>query len=292
MDEDIIQINISNFNLKHTFESAQPIAFFADYNYESNALTYPYMNSILKLEVSYDYNYKSNLSISLLKGSIEGSELKNEVEKRFRLFDDMDKIYSLINTDEYMNDAINQYRGMHLTINDPWEALLCFIISQFNNVKRIRRIVKNLINRYGKSIDGGYKSFPTPLDMEKATKEELMECGSGFRADYILDAIDFSLNNVELDKLNANDYYKLKDVLMEIKGVGEKVADCVVLMGYGNLEAFPIDVWVKRRMEELYFNKEKRSIEELQDFAWDRWGNYRGYAQQYLFHSSRKNTKQ
>ncbi len=281
------RISISNFNLKYTFESAQPITFFADYH--DNILDYSYKNSILRI-YSND-SYKSELSVECLFGGVKKQELEKEVETRFRLFDDMNKIYSLINTDKYMDNAINQYRGLHLTINDPWEALLCFIISQFNNVKRIRGIVKNLINKYGKDIEGNYKSFPTPLDLEDATKEELIECGSGFRADYILDAVDFALNNVELNKLNANDYYKLKDTLMEIKGVGGKVADCVILMGYGNLEAFPIDVWVKRRLEEIYFNNDKKSFDELQDFAWDKWKNYRGYAQQYLFHSSRNNTK-
>jgi N-glycosylase/DNA lyase len=282
MEKEIIIKDI-NFNLKHTFESAQPLTFYGDYYENNNTLNYVYKNSVIYVknnsnnELKYGWLVKNN-----------NENLNNEILKRFRLFEDINYIYSQIDTDENIKSAISKYNGMHLTINDPWETTLCFIISQFNNVKRIRSIVKNIINKYGKKINETYTSFPTLEDMNKATKEDLIKCGVGFRAEYIIDAIDYFTNNVNLNKLNSNDYYNLHDIFIDVKGIGDKVADCIILMGYGNLEAFPIDVWVKRQLENLYFNGEKQKIDRLQDFAWEHWGKYRGYAQQYLFHAGRK----
>ncbi|MGC8648688.1 MAG: DNA-3-methyladenine glycosylase family protein [Candidatus Micrarchaeia archaeon] len=282
MEKEIVIKNI-NFNLKHTFESAQPLAFYGDYYESKNLLNYIYKSSVI-----YVNNIRNNELIAGWQIKNDNEDLNKEILKRFRLFENINYIYSQINTDENIKSAINRYNGMHLTINDLWETALCFIISQFNNVKRIRGIVKNIINRYGTKIDETHISFPTLEDMNKATKEDLIKCGAGFRAEYVINAIDYFTNNVDLNKLNPNDYYNLHSTLTDVKGIGDKVADCIILMGYGNLEAFPIDVWVKRQLEKLYFNGEKQKIDKLQDFAWERWGKYRGYAQQYLFHAGRK----
>ncbi len=212
-----------------------------------------------------------------------------EVRKRFRLKDDMKTVYKRIATDDSMRNSINEYRGMRLTVNDPWETTLVFIISQFNNVKRIRLITKNLVQKFGVDITDARgnviaKGFPHSSDLMKATVQDFMQAGAGFRAKYIKEAVEYCTNNIDLNRLQGMKYEELKEKLMTISGVGEKVADCIALMGYGELEAFPIDVHVKRAVEKLYFKGRKRSIKQIQEFAELQWGKYRGYAQQYLFY--------
>ncbi len=282
-------IPISVFDLKHTFESAQPLTFYADYNEMSNTITYPYGPMIINMMQSGDLR-KGLLQVH----SRYPDEAIQEVKKRFRLQDDMPKIYRKINTDKHIKERVESYRGMRLTVNDPWETTLVFIISQFNNVKRIRLITRNIIQKFGPEITDSNgkavaKGFPQSRDLLDGSVKDFTTLGAGFRAKYIKEAAEYCTHNLHLNKLPAHKYEKLKEGLMLIKGVGEKVADCIALMGYGNLEAFPIDVHIKRTMERLYFKGRKKKMGEIQEFAAHRWGKYRGYAQQYLFHSARVN---
>jgi N-glycosylase/DNA lyase len=280
--EHIGQIITKNFDLRHTFESANPLTFFGEYDHKSNTLAYPSGNSLIKVQFIGNCN-KGKL---LINGS--DSRMKKKVIARLRLNDDMEKIYGAIATDHFMKHAIEKYRGMHVTLNDPWETTVCFIISQYNNVKRIRKITRSIVDRFGLDItneDGKViaRSFPNTADLAEATIKEFMECGAGFRAKYLKEAVEYCSDSVDLRKIGKLDYPSLKEELMEIKGVGEKVADCIALMGYGKLEAFPIDVWVKRTMERVYFKGKDIKIKDLRNFANERFGDYCGYAQQYLF---------
>ena len=277
------------FSLKHTFESAQPLTFYADYNEISNTLTYPYSGLMINLMHSGS-DEKGTLHIVSGRGNIA----KSEVRRRFRLEDDMQKIYKRINTDDHIAKAIESYKGMRLTLNDKWETTLVFIISQFNNVKRIRLITRNIVQKFGRDVHDSAgrvvaKSFPQSTDLMNGTEKEFASLGAGFRAKYIKKAAEFCTHNINLGKLPAHKYGKLKAELMQIDGVGDKVADCIALMGYGNLEAFPIDVHIKRTVEKIYFRGKKKSLKEIQEFAEKRWSGYQGYAQQYLFHNARIN---
>ena len=279
------KIDVSCFDLRHTFESAQPLTFHADYSVNGNSLVYASGKSLIHISVPPDGN-----SINVASNNMD--EAVNDVHRRFRLDDDMGYIYKKIDTDEHIGNSINRYRGMRLTVNDPWETTLCFIISQFNNVKRIRLIVRNIVGNYGRDVldDNGKvvaKSFPNSEDLVGGPVKEIFACGTGFRAKYIAHAAEYCTNNLDLYKLNPNNYERLKEELMEIDGVGEKVADCIALMGYGNLNSFPIDVHIKRAMERLYFNGRAKRIKEIHELSKEMWGSYRGYAQQYLFHKSR-----
>ncbi len=281
------KINVSCFDLRHTFESAQPLAFYADYSKDGNALSYA--TGAALVNVSFEGTPRKG-TLNITSNDIQAA--KADVSMRFRLGDDMEKVYKTINTDVHVGRAIERYEGMRLTVNDPWETTMCFIISQFNNVKRIRLIVKRIIERYGRDVVGAEgkvaaKSFPKSEDLLKVSEKDFLACGTGFRAKYLVHAADYCTNNLDLYKLDPKDYGKLKEELMEIQGVGDKVADCIALMGYGNLNAFPIDVHVKRAMERLYFNGEKKKIKEIHEISEKMWDAYRGYAQQYLFHHER-----
>jgi N-glycosylase/DNA lyase len=227
------------------------------------------------------------------KITVHGTDIKKamkDLKYRFGLNDNMKKIYEQISTDEFVKSAIATYPGMRVTVNDPWETTVCFIISQFNNVKRIRLITKNIVKRFGYSIDGtDTRTFPSSEVLSGASITDFRECNAGFRAKYLKSAAEYCTNNLDLYKLRSKSYEELKEELMTISGVGDKVADCIALMGYGKLEAFPIDVWIKRMMERLYFKGKVMKPREIHDFAIGRWGDMAGYAQQYIFHYARDN---
>ncbi|MEM0154932.1 MAG: DNA glycosylase [Methanothrix sp.] len=280
------EFRLEAFSMRHTFESAQPLTFYAEYDQKANSLLYGSGKLFMHLE-SEEYGSEAVLKVY----GTNSKAYSSEAHKRFRLDDDMKKIYKKIAKDTHVSEAITRYYGMRLTLNDPWETTLCFIISQFNNVKRIRLIVSNIVERFGDVVysDGKLtiKSFPTSEKLKNATDSELRALGTGFRSKYITSAAAFCTDNMDLYKLSPNNYDKLKSRLMEIDGVGDKVADCIALMGYGNLRAFPTDVWIKRTMEKLYFDGKKVKTMDIHEFAKDYWGPYAGYAQQYLFHNAR-----
>ena len=277
------RIKVADFSLKHTFESAQPLTFYGYYNNASNTLTYADGQHMLNVGFEGNADGGHIVVASRYANAIE------DVKKRFRLEDDIKDMYASVSTDAFMRKAIVRYRGMRVTLNDPWETTLCFIISQFNNVKRIRGIVLNLIKAFGSDIKDDNdriigRSFPKSADLLKVTESDFKKIGAGFRARYLAGAAEYCTYNLDLYKLNPDDYGGLKSELTGIKGVGDKVADCIALMGYGNMHAFPIDVWVKRTLEKFYFKGRKKSVKELHAFAEKRWGKYAGFAQQYLFY--------
>lgn len=278
-------LNVKVFNLKHTFESAQPLTFYADFDEIINSLTYPSDGHIINI-----MHAKESDSLFVASNNIDYAI--KEVRERFRLDDRMEYIYKQINTDRFMDSAIKNFWGLRLTSNDPWEATLVFIISQFNNVKRIRKTTKSIIEKYGEWIsygDNKIKDFPKPKEIAVASEKELIGCGAGFRAKYIKDAAEFCTYNINLENLKGKEYDEIKETLLEINGVGNKVADCIALMGFGKLEAFPIDRWVKRTMETVYFKGKETSIKKIAEFAAEHWGDYAGYAQQYIFWNGRSN---
>lgn len=273
------------FNMKDTFESAQPLTFHADF-YGKGRLVYFEGNE------KFDVTHTGTVADGKIVLADSGASKIYKVKQRLRLDDDMEDIYSRINTDSFIGQAIQEYKGMRLTLNDPWETVVCFIISQFNNVKRIRMITKRLIDALGSPVydrDGHMlgKAFPTSEQMSDAGSKVLGSIGAGFRARYLESAARFCSENMDLYGLRRKGYDSLKESLMEIDGVGDKVADCIALMGYGKLEAFPIDTWIKRMLESVYFGKERKGVDVLHAFAEERWGRLAGYAQQYLFHYSR-----
>ena len=270
------QMKTGQFDIMHTFESAQPLTFFGDYDYSRKEITYPFMRRLVRVDRFG----------RVLEG--QGAAVKDDVARRFRINEDMGKIYSGISTDGFMRDSIKEYTGMRLTHNLPWETTLVFILSQFNNVKRIRAITKRLMERYGDPVfdskgNRAGNGVPGPEALSSAKVGDLMSCGTGFRAKYLISAAEYCSSSLDLDSLSGKDYPSIKNELMEIDGVGDKVADCIALMGYGKLEAFPIDTWIKRLVEAVYFRGRKRSPRQIHEFASERWGAYAGYAQQYIF---------
>lgn len=280
-------------NMKASIESGQPLNFHSEYQAKEDAsyLRYSTQKGIIYLR----YNNPENVNSLEYRytGGYTSTSAIDELRKRFGLEDKMPAIYEKISTDKHMKKAVLDLHGMRVTENDPWETTLSFVISQFNNIKRIRGIVKSLVYRYGDKIEtdsGTLKLFPKPEYLAAASIEELKSCGTGFRAKYIKSMAADCASSDLLSDIYKMDYDNAKETIMELDGVGDKVADCILLMGYKKLEAFPIDVWIKRSMERLYFKGRTKKIREIHDYAEGKWGEYAGYAQQYLFHGSRLKT--
>ena len=173
------------------------------------------------------------------------------------------------------------YYGIRILKQEPWEALCSFIISQNNNIPRITGIIDRLCSTWGEKNEKGEYSFPSYEILAGLTVEDLAPLKAGFRSKYILDAAQKLKNKeIDLNKIYSATMDEAREELMKIKGVGKKVADCTLLYGFGRMEAFPVDVWVKRIVEELYPDGLPECIK----------GN-EGIAQQYLFHW-RRNSKE
>ncbi len=210
---------------------------------------------------------------------------------------DLDRNYGEIKrklsaNDEVLKKAVEFAPGIRILNQDRFECLISFIISQNNRIPMIKKVINNISRKYGKYIstfgEEEYYSFPTPEELAKADEAGLMECRTGFRAKYILDAVSKVLNGdivFDADDMSTD---SLRDMLMTIKGVGPKVADCTMMFSFRRCETFPTDVWVKRIMSELYFCGCETNIKEIHKKAYDCFGDYAGYAQQYLFNYARE----
>lgn len=199
----------------------------------------------------------------------------------------------LIEKDDLIEDAIKQKYGVRILNQDFFEMLITFIISQNKQIPHIMQIVERISERFGEYIGEwngkSYYSFPTPEALSKATEQDFLDMKAGFRAKYLVDACSKVVNQeLSEEELRQMNYGEALEKIQIIKGVGEKVGNCVLLFGLGRREAFPIDVWMIRIMERLYFDKPVKK-EEMQAFAKDHFGEYGGYAQQYLFYFARDN---
>ncbi|MDE1851371.1 MAG: hypothetical protein KGH69_01625 [Candidatus Micrarchaeota archaeon] len=280
-------IRADAFDMRHTFESGQPLTFHADYSEDGFSRNLAYSTGIGRISVSSSGNI---LHISH-SGRYSRATARVEVIKRMGLNDDMERIYEGMNTDPFMDSAIRNFKGMRITENDSWETTMCFILSQFNNIKRIRLITRRMIERFGQPYsDGGtiISMFPSAEAVAGASIGDINACGTGFRGKYLKSAAKVCSENLDLKKLYGMDYASAKEALMELDGVGDKVADCILLFGYHKTEAFPIDTWIKRIIETVYFKGRNKSIKELHKFAERRWQpELLGYVQQYLFWNGR-----
>lgn len=190
----------------------------------------------------------------------------------------------LSHSDNILAKAIKLCGGIRILNQDKWECLISFIISQNNRIPQIKKVIENISNMFGSKINDQYYTFPTRSQLLNATQENLQNCKAGFRSKYILDAIKSEINLENLSNLSTQD---IKNTLMKIKGVGNKVADCSLLFSFGRREVYPTDVWIKRVTQEIYFNNKDVSINQIHNFAKNKFGNLAGYSQQYLFHYAR-----
>jgi len=223
---------------------------------------------------------------------------------------DLAAILKTFPDDEPMRAAVAACPGLRLLRQDPWECLASFILSSTKQIVQIRQIVALLCERFGEPLtrpsatlspsDGerdGVRGarhflFPSPDKIAAASEAELRGCKMGFRAPGLRNAArQIADGKLDLEKLRTLDFAAARAELMALHGVGGKIADCVLLFAYGFDTAFPVDVWIERALQELYFPRRRASAKRLRHFAATHFGPHAGYAQQYLFHYMRTKMK-
>ena len=227
--------------------------------------------------------FGKTVTVSLNKDEfiIENSDA-DDFENIWRDYFDLELDYvklrqDLSNRHPMLCEAAKFAPGIHILRQEPFESLISFIISQNNNIKRIEGIVERLCKAFGEPAQGGGFAFPTAQKLAVLTEEDLASLRAVFRNRYILDAArKVNSGEVDLERCRTLPFEEAKKSLMTIVGVGEKVADCVLLYGLHRTEAFPMDVWMKRAMGRLFPDTDPASF-----------GEYAGIAQQYIFHYSR-----
>lgn len=242
-------------------------------------------------------------SSHLLDVSKVGNEfhLKHTTEEEFHSFwshyfaFDMDYgiIKKRLSKDEILNRAIHHGDGIRILRQDLFETIISFILSQSNNITRIRGIIKTFSKKFGKKIayDGKeYYTFPTPSDLDGIKLEDLADLKAGYRDKYVYKAIRaINEGEISLTELSKMPTKEAKDTLLGLMGVGEKVANCILLFGLSRFDAFPIDVWIRRIMEHYYYKDQKTNPAIIAKMAEENFGDLGGYAQQYLFFYAREN---
>ena len=228
--------------------------------------------------------YEKLVTVSIQNGDLHiENTTEQDFEKIWRNYFDLDLDYDSIRESigkihPVLKEASSYAPGIRILQQEPWEALCTFIISQNNNIKRIKGIVDRLCTTFGNKIgDTDFYTFPKPEILAELTPDDLAPLRAGFRNKYIIDASrKVASGEVDLEKCKNVPYDEARAELCKIKGVGNKVADCTLLFGMHRIEAFPIDVWMRRAMEKLFPNMTG------EDF-----GEYAGIAQQYIFHYAR-----
>jgi N-glycosylase/DNA lyase len=224
----------------------------------------------------------------------------------FRLDDDLLGVYSQIRKDKYVSEAVTKFRGLRLIRQEPWECLISYICATNKNIPAIKMMIFNLCRRFGYAIkfEGeNFYTFPSAESLAKTHLTELRLCKLGYRAERVLETAKLVCNGqFDLEALKAMPYERAKKELLTLPGVGSKVADCILLFSLGKLEAFPVDVWMRRIILEYYLQhfepqfvtkmKRKnglspREYEIIFNFGRKYFGDYLGYAQEYLYHYRR-----
>lgn len=210
-----------------------------------------------------------------------------------RVEDDLAAILATFPDDPPLRAAVAAWRGLRLLRQEPWECLASFLLSSTKQIFHIRRIVAAVCQRFGEPVpvppgrEPGY-TFPSATRLAACTEAELRACGMGFRAPYLREAARrVAAGDVPLEALARRPLAEARAALMALPGVGRKIADCVLLFAGGFDAAFPVDVWVRRALCELYFPRRRVPPRRLLAFAETHFGPYAGYAQQYLFHYMR-----
>jgi N-glycosylase/DNA lyase len=210
---------------------------------------------------------------------------------------ELEKILQTFPNDEPMKHTAAECRGLRVLRQEPWECLASFILSATKQIVQIRQIVAQLCTCFGEQLADGDDdlacAFPSAEKIAGVTERDLRNCKMGFRAPHLLGAArDIAEGKLDLNALRYLPYVEARMELIRLRGVGGKIADCVLLFAYGFDSAFPVDVWVERALQTLYFPKRRVTEKRLRHFAATHFGPHAGYAQQYLFHYMRTKREQ
>jgi N-glycosylase/DNA lyase len=265
------------------------------------------------LGVVHQINTESPVIVqALYSRKISNKLIKLKVSEIFDLNFNLDRFYQFLSEDPKLSPTINFCQGLRLfKAHNPFECIISSISSANCSIIRWTRSIQDIKHKWGQSYQlnsGNFYTFPSPAILSNVPEHDLEEmqrceddlpedfvfennlqaCGVGYRAKYIIQAAQIVQDNVNLEKLAKMKYEDAFHTVLELPGVGPKVADCILLYGFGMGEAFPVDVWIKRIVEHLYFPGEELKPQAVRDFGREEFGDYAGYVQLYLFHYARK----
>ena len=284
MEQQYILRNAKSFEPVHIFECGQCFRWNKE---EDGSYTGVIKNGVINVKkIGNDVNFTG----------VCDENIKQICEEYFNLQTNYEAIKEkLSNIDIYLKNSIEYGNGIRILKQDLWETLLSFIISANNNIPRIKTIIERIAKKYGNRIEYRnkmYYTFPTPEMLQNASIDDFRGLGLGFMDVRIYETVQRTLKGeIDLEKLKQEENTEvLRKKLLEIPGVGPKVADCVMLFALNRFDVFPVDVWVKRVISELYFNKKEQTPNVIHEFAEKQYGNLAGLAQQYLFYWRRENS--
>ena len=276
----MLKIKTNNFDLDSTMSCGQTFRYF---KLEDNSYDIILKDRIINVKKENDY---------LIVDSSDNNNLEEIVINYFDLNTDYEKIGNyLIEKDELLKESVEFSKGLNMLRQDPFEMVVSYIISANNSVRNITNRLNDISKRFGKKVifnEKEYYLFPTFKDLKDVTKEEFRDCKVGFRDGYLVELM-YKLNNglFDLDSIFSMDPNTALEFLKSLKGIGTKVASCILLFAYYKFDVFPIDTWVKKIVKDLY-NVEGE--ENIKNFAKDKYGMYSGIALQYMFNYSRNKT--
>lgn len=278
MEQQYILENAKSFEPVHIFECGQCFR----WNKEADgSYTGVFGNNVI--------NVKKEKSNIVFFGVCE-ENIKTICTEYFDLNTDYEKIKdNLSSIDDYLKNSIQYGQGIRILKQDLWETVISFIISANNNIPRIKTIIERISENYGNKIKFGektYYTFPRPEMLANTTVQDFRKLGLGFRDVRVYETVQKTLKKeINLSRLEKEDNIELlKEQLLKIPGVGPKVADCIMLFSLKKYNVFPVDVWVKRVIAELYYENKEQTPKEIQKFAKKQYGDLAGLAQQYLFY--------
>lgn len=287
MEQVYVLDNCKSFKVKDIFDCGQCFRWDAQ---DDGSYTGIFGNNVLNVKQE-----QNKITIS----GICDDDIKEVCDKYFDLDRDYEKIKEkLSQVDDFLKESIKYGEGIRILNQDLWEMIISFIISANNNIPRIKGIVNRMSQKYGNKIEfhgKDYYTFPTIEALSTASIEDLRALGLGFRDKYIYETTKKIKNgDIDLEKMKQeNNTKQMRKELLTLSGVGPKVADCILLFStLKRFDVFPIDVWVRRVMNDLYIhNSEESKVKkrEIEELAREKYGDLEGIAQQYLFYWKREN---
>lgn len=291
--------NLKDFKLSHILENGQCFRWDRIEEQDDSAFIGVVSNNVFKISekekeiLGNDKLEVIKLTNIYIETTMEETAAKKFLEEYFNLsenYEDIKKKYS--ENYESLKKATEFAYGLRILKQDEFETIISFIISANNNIKRIKKIINNISIKCGKKIEfegKEYYGFPSIEELRKLKEEDFKSLGAGFRAKYLESTVNkIYSDNLEkyIEKLNNLSNKELEKELLNLKGVGPKVANCIMLFGFNRIDSFPIDVWVKRVMQEEFFGGEEVSNKKIEEFANTLYK--KGLAQQYLFYWRRE----
>lgn len=234
----------------------------------------------------YSLNHKATI-ICQKDGTKIVCDDTNYFVNYFDLSTDYAKIKQKLNGNAFVKDAISFGEGIRILRQDPIETIISFLISQNNNIPRIKKIIEQICECYGEKCDG-YYAFPTLKKLATIPKQFFTDIKCGYRDEYLFSSIQKLAEGFNIQQIKTMPSNQANKYLTELKGVGNKVADCILLYGFYKTDVFPTDTWIKKVYSDFNPGDKNKSAVQIRNEFVKTYGNLSGYAQQYLFYSKRE----